>query len=130
MRNTMKVAKWEIKRNLKNKTFIIGMFLTPVLIIGFMLLGNTFGGSDTEETQELTTVFINDQLQLFSAIEDTVKTNDLPWELKQSDLSEEEVNKELEDTDDTAYLFIDQRSLEEGVIRAYTSEEIPPYFIN
>lgn len=38
MHNTMKVVRWEIKRNVKNKSFIIGLFLTPAIIAMFLFL--------------------------------------------------------------------------------------------
>ncbi|NBJ70270.1 MULTISPECIES: ABC transporter permease [Clostridia] len=128
MRNSMKVAKWEIKRNLKNKTFIIGMVLTPLFIIGFMFLGELFGGDDEEA--ETTTVFIHDQLNLFSEIAATVESNNLPWQVQQTDLTKEEAKKEIKDTEHTAYLFIDEESLKEGIIPTYTSEEVDSSFIN
>lgn len=38
MRNTMKVVRWEIKRNMKNKSFITGLFLTPAIFALFFFL--------------------------------------------------------------------------------------------
>jgi ABC-2 type transport system permease protein len=129
MRNSIKVAKWEVKRNMKNKSFIIGIFLTPLLIVGFMLLGELFGDSSGEETGA-TTVYINDEVNLFSTVEKVVKANDLSWEVKQTDISEEEVRKKLQDTENTAYLFINKEAIDDGKIPAYTSEEIDPYFMD
>lgn len=128
MRNSLKVAKWEIKRNLRNKTFIIGMFLTPLFIIGFMFLGELIGGDD-EET-EMTTVFIHDELGVFSEIEQTVAASNLSWQVMQTDVTEEEANKEVKNTEQTAYLFIDEESLTKGTIPAYTSEEMDASFMN
>ncbi|MEF2290789.1 MULTISPECIES: ABC transporter permease [Virgibacillus] len=128
MRNSLKVAKWEIKRNLRNKTFIIGMFLTPLFIIGFMFLGELIGGDD-EET-EMKTVFIHDELGVFSEIEQTVAASNISWQVMQTDVTEEEAKKEVENTEQTAYLFIDEESLIKGTIPAYTSEEMDASFIN
>ncbi|WP_121640842.1 ABC transporter permease [Virgibacillus sp. Bac330] len=128
MRNSLKVAKWEVKRNLRNKTFIIGMFLTPLFIIGFMFLGELIGGDD-EET-EMTSVFIHDELGVFSEIEQTVAASNLSWQVMQTDVTEEEANKEVKNTEQTAYLFIDEESLTKGTIPAYTSEEMDASFMN
>ncbi|WP_121616153.1 ABC transporter permease [Virgibacillus halodenitrificans] len=130
MRNTMKVAKWEIKRNLKNKTFLIGLFLTPVLIIGFMLLGSLFGDDPADTEQETTRVFVNDQLGVFPELQESVNQNKLPWDLLQTDLSEKEVAAEAELSENTAYIFIDERAMQEGNVPVYLSEEIPPFFSN
>ncbi len=35
MRDTWKIAKWEVMRNLTNKQFIIGLLLTPVIMVVF-----------------------------------------------------------------------------------------------
>ncbi|OZU89238.1 hypothetical protein CIL03_05835 [Virgibacillus indicus] len=129
MRNTMKVAKWEIKRNMKNKTFIIGLFLTPLLIVGFMMLGDLFGGSD-DAKEELTRVFVNDQLDIFPALQETVDQAGFNWELLQTDLEESQIDEELEKSENTAYVFVDNRALEDGVVPVHTSDEISSFFMN
>ena len=129
MRNTKKVAKWEIKRNMKNKTYLIGLFLTPVLIIGFYALANLFG-DDGEAESEPVDVFVNDQLEIFPAIEETVKQSGLAWNLEETDLAEADMEETLEDREDTAYLFVDERALEDGIVPVYTSEDIDQFFTN
>lgn len=126
MHNTMKIAKWEIKRNLKNKTFLVGLFLTPIIFLGFMLLGSFFGGSDEDDTA--TQVFVNDQLNIFPMLEETVEQSGFNWELNQTDLAEDTIAGELEDSENTAYIFIDNRAMDEGVVPVYTSEEISSAF--
>ena len=128
MRNTMKVAKWEIKRNVKNKTFLISLFSTPVIFIAFMVISSFFGDSDEEVG--LTNLFINDQLNVYTELEEIVNQNDFHWELQQTEITEADVSNELEETENTAYIFIDERALAEGVVPVYTSEEMNPYFIN
>ncbi|MEC5424106.1 ABC transporter permease [Virgibacillus sp. C22-A2] len=129
MRNTMKVAKWEIKRNLKNKTFIIGLFLTPVLIIGFMLLGSLLGGSDDEEST-FTRVLINDQLDIYPVLEETAEQSGFDWDMHLTDLNESEIVNQLENSENTAFIFLDERALNEGIVPVYTSDDIYPFFIN
>lgn len=126
MRNSMKVAKWEVKRNMKNKTFLIGLFLTPLIIVGFMFLGTIFEDSDTEEVQ--TNVFINDEIGIYPSMEETLMQTGFNWEWNETDIKEENVEKALKETENTAYLFIDERALTEGIVPVYTSEEINPYF--
>lgn len=129
MRNTMKVAKWEIKRNMKNKTFLIGLFLTPLLIVGFMMLGDLFGGSDDAE-EEQTRVFVNDQLDVFPVLQGTIDQAGFNWELLQTDLDESQISEELENSENTAYVFVDNRALEDGIVPVHTSEEINTFFMN
>ncbi|RDW20437.1 ABC transporter permease [Oceanobacillus chungangensis] len=128
MRNSRKVAKWEIKRNLKNKSYIIGLFLTPLL----MILGFTLPGlfSSDEDNSELTQVYIHDELNLYTDIESIADEIGLNWQLNQTDLSEAEATSALEDSENTAYLFLTEQVLTDGVVPVYTSEEIDNAFMN
>lgn len=125
MRNSMKVAKWEIKRNLKNKSFIIGLFLTPILILGFGLLGSLFGSDgDNEEI----TIFVNDQIEVFDLLVESTEQYELDWVLNRTNLAENEIQDELENGENTAYIFINSESLESGSIPVYTTEDMPSSF--
>lgn len=126
MRNTMKVAKWEIKRNLKNKSFIIGLFLTPAIFLFFALLPSIFG--DAGEEAKITRVFVNDQIDIFDELVDTAEANGLNWEMHLTDLEETGIGNELEQSENTAYLFVDNRALNDGVVPVYTSEEMDGSF--
>ncbi|WP_010097754.1 ABC transporter permease [Ornithinibacillus scapharcae] len=125
MRNSMKIAKWEIKRNLKNKSFVIGLFLTPLLILGFGFLGSLF---DSDDEPEETTVFVNDQLEIYDMLAETVAQYDLEWEIHQTKLAEDAIQDELENGENTAYIFLNEESMENGVIPVYTTDEIDSSF--
>ncbi|WP_223636506.1 ABC transporter permease [Planococcus sp. 4-30] len=128
MRNTKKVAKWEIKRNMKNKTFLIGLFISPILFLAFYLIPDLFNNSDEDAVS--TTVFVNDQLGVYENLEMTVDQAGAEWELQPTDSSEERAEEALESEENTAYVFIDERAFEGGVLPVYQSEEISPVFIN
>ncbi|WP_449354945.1 ABC transporter permease [Virgibacillus natechei] len=129
MRNTMKVAKWEIKRNMKNKSYLIGLFLTPAIFLFFFMVPSIFGGSDEEEAAS-TTVLVNDQLGVYEQMEQTVEQSGFDWELQQTDVEESAVNSALEDEENTAYVFVDEGALENGVVSVYTSDEMDQFFTN
>ncbi|GAK13774.1 hypothetical protein [Geomicrobium sp. JCM 19039] len=42
-----KVARWEIRRNLKNKTFIISSLMTPAIFLVMFFIFGAIGGDDT-----------------------------------------------------------------------------------
>lgn len=128
MRNALKVARWEFKRNMKNKSFLIGIFLTPVIMLAFMLIGSLFGGFESEG--DTTRLFVNDNLGLFDALQETIEGHELDWELQLTDASEQEAADELASQEDTAYIFLDDRAIDENVIPVYTSEEIDPFFMD
>ncbi|MGP4063706.1 ABC transporter permease [Oceanobacillus sp. M65] len=129
MRNTMKVAKWEIKRNMKNKSYIIGLLLTPLLIIGFMVISSFFDDSE-EETSDSATVFVNDQLGVYDDMASTLEETGISWDFMQTDLTEAEAQEELENSEETAYVFVDQEGLEEGALSVYTSEDMDSFFMS
>ena len=128
MRNTKKVAKWEIKRNMKNKTFLIGLFISPILFLAFYLIPDLFNNSDEDTVS--TTVFVNDQLGVYENLEATVQQAGAEWELQPTDISEEQAAEALESEENSAYVFIDERAFDGGVLPVYQSEEISPVFIN
>jgi len=125
MRNGMKVAKWEIKRNLKNKTFLISIFLTPALIILFSFFGSMF--SNSEDTGQVK-VHVNDQAGVLNAVQQTAKDQKLDWKVKQTKVAEKEAAKRIKDAEETAYIFIDQQAIEKGIIPVYVSEDIEDTF--
>ncbi|MFD1416481.1 ABC transporter permease [Oceanobacillus jeddahense] len=124
MQNSLKVAKWEIKRNLKNKTFVIGLFITPVLFILFFFLSSLFS-SDSEDTENMT-VYVNEDLGVFEEIEAINMERGFGWELHPTDTLKTEVTEVEEPY--TAYLFINEQSLEENRIATFTSDESDPLF--
>ena len=126
MHNVIKIARWEIKRNLKNKTFLFGLFLTPAIFLGFMLLGAFFTDSDSED--EAIQLFIQDEANILPLIEDTVKESDTSWKIHETEIDESEVATELEDTENTAYLFLNSEKIQKGTIQIYTSEDMPTFF--
>ncbi len=129
MRNSMKVAKWEVKRNMKNKSFIIGLFLTPLIIIGFGFFGSWIGGDSEDESNEMT-IFIDDQIGIMEELESLVHNSELGWELHATDVSEEDAMTEIEDTEATAYIYLNDASLLEGIVPVYTSEDTDAFFTN
>lgn len=129
MGNAFKVAKWEFKRNMKNKSFLIGLFLTPILMLAFMFLSSLLGDSDHNQKNKMQ-VFVKDQLGVFQSLQETAKLHQLNWELKTTDIDEKEVHKQLASSENTAYLFIDERALKDNTVPVYTSEEISPSFMS
>lgn len=127
MRNAMKIAKWEIKRNLKNKSFIIGLFLTPVLVFGFMLLGSIFGDSEEDHASK---VYIHDEIGVMDQVKATAEQYGLDWKIKQTDTNEADAKQKLLDKEDTAYIYLDEDTIKRGTAKVFTSEEISPQFMD
>lgn len=124
MHNAWKVAKWEIKRNLKNKTFVIGLFISPLLLLLFYFIGSLF--SDSNESEQMT-VYVNDQMEVFSDFEKIVNQQGLDWQIESTDVSQAELDEVEEDN--TAYLFIFEDAIQSGLVPMHLSEDIDPAFI-
>ena len=125
MRNTMKVAKWEIKRNMKSKSFIIGLFLTPIIFLAFFLLPDLFSSDDEAAT---TTVYVNDQFGVYGQLEAAVANTE--WQMEQTDTTEQEATSALEGKEDAAYIFIDEQAIETGKVAVYTHEDTSSAFMD
>src|SRR5699024_5118567 len=130
MRNAMKVAKWEIKRNIKNKSLIIGIFMTPAIFLIITFIGGLMGISGGDEVQQTTHVYVNDNIGLYEQLESTANEYAFNWEMETTDLSEEEIEKELEDSEESAYIFLNEQAITNGLIPVYTSDDIPLSFMN
>lgn len=125
MHNTKKVAKWEIKRNMKSKSFIIGLFLTPIIFLAFLLLPELFSSDDEPAT---TTVYINDQLGVYEQLEAAAANTE--WNMEPTNSTQQEAEVALEENTDAAYIFIGEQSVESGTVPVYTSEETSDAFMD
>jgi len=71
MRNSLKVAKWEIKRNMTNKSFIISLLSTPVIFLAFFFIPMLFNQSDSDENANID-VYLYDELGVWDEVKKTV----------------------------------------------------------
>lgn len=125
----MKVAKWEIKRNLKNKSFIIGLFLTPLIFAMFLFIPSLFSDSDSEP--ESIDILVKDELQVVPELQSAVSQIDfIDWRIAATDKELEEIKGELDSSDNMVYMPLTETALNEGNIKIYTSEAIDSNFNN
>jgi len=117
MKNALKVAEWEIKRNLKNKAFIISLLLTPFLMLIFGLIPTLLAKFETDQDF---TVYLRDELGVFEEIDlqdlgrfNLIRTTDEPETIKNA----------IQGGKNQAFVIIDQESLTEGRITVYTDSE-------
>ncbi|MBW8350663.1 ABC transporter permease [Bacillus sp. IITD106] len=125
MRNSLKVAKWEIKRNMMNKSFIISLLLTPALFMFFFFVPQLFSGEDKSEEVD---VFVSDELGVWDDVKAIVDSQGLNWNLQLTDLTESEMKKEATNTENTVYIPLTEKSLEQGLINLYMSDDVDENF--
>ncbi|MGD7021399.1 ABC transporter permease [Rossellomorea vietnamensis] len=127
MRNSLKVARWEFKRNAKNKSFVISLLLTPVLFILFSTLPALLSGLGSDE--EPVNVSVSDPSGIWAErIEPYLSSADLNWETSVVTTSPDEWKSGLEEDESAVYLALDEAALTEGQITYYTTEGTPDSF--
>lgn len=128
MKNILKVSKWEIQRNLKNKSFIIGLFLTPILFLAFFFIPDLL--SNLSEDNETMTLHINDEINITNEFQSTLEEHHLShWEIIETDVEKSNIENLLEQ-DNTAYIHLTDSIVEDEIIPIYVSENIGQQFIN
>jgi|SRR5690625_2293903 len=129
MRNTFKVARWEIKRNLKNKSFLIGLFLTPIIIMLFMFIPSLLSNTSSDDNKGQVNVIVKDELNMFENLEQIVEQNDATdWQLNTTNLTNDEIIDQLEANENMAYIPFTEDAIEEETLTIYTSEKIDHEF--
>lgn len=124
MRHSMKVAKWEVKRNVKNKSFLISLFLTPFIFIAVSIFINWLNVNPEEAlTEPDITVYVHDELGIFPKLKETASELDLPWKLIETEQSESSIQDKLEGKS-AAYIKVNETALSEGIIPVHTGDEL------
>lgn len=127
MRNSLKVAKWEIKRNMMNKSFIISLILTPVIFMFFFFVPQLFEGNDEPDAVD---VFVLDELGVWEKVNAIVDEQGLDnWNLHLTDLSEAEMQEEVVDAESKVYIPLTEKALHAGTIDVYMSDDVDENFI-
>ncbi|MET3682839.1 ABC-2 type transport system permease protein [Alkalibacillus flavidus] len=123
MRNSFKVGKWELKRNLKSKSFLISLFLTPLIFIFFATVPSLLMSDD--EGSDATTVYVNDSIGAYSLVESVVNQQDfLNWNVTETDDSLEDVRGTLQEEGNAAFVALNEATLENGVVNYATGSDI------
>ncbi|MBH0165523.1 ABC transporter permease [Fictibacillus sp. 7GRE50] len=128
MRNSWKVAKWELKRNMKNKSFIISLLLTPLLFIVFASFPTLLEKLEGEPDSENVTVYVKDELNLFDEVNGLVKSQDLSWKMEEVTGDSKKLLKEIESSENQAYVALTDNAVKTGEVKVFTSNEMPDTF--
>lgn len=118
MNNTLKVASWEIKRNVTNKAFLISILITPLLMF-------VFGGVPSLlakfETDRSLTIYVIDELGIYQTINDSAP----PGKLKfvQATENRRELEEKVRANKDQGYIILDESAVKNGTVTIYTNTE-------
>lgn len=116
MPDWLKVMAWEIKRNLTNKTFLISMLLTPLIMIAFGAIPRLLAYVEEERHQ---TVYIVDEINIYEEVKPLLPDNIVlvRFEGERAEL------ESLIQKPGTSYIVLDEASLRENSINVYTAQE-------
>ena len=126
MRNSLKVAKWEIKRNMTNKSFIISLLSTPVIFLAFFFIPMLFNQSDSDANVD---VYLYDELGVWDEVKKTVDASGFEnWTLIQTEMQEAEMKKDLLDMEQSVYIALTEEGLEQGQVKMYMTDDVDEMF--
>jgi len=117
MRDTLKVAKWEIKRNVRNKAFIISILITPVMMLLFGLIPTLM---TQMEANKPFTLYIIDELGVFSSNNPSSPDN---LEFVLSSESSETLAEKLRGQKDKGFVVLNENALKGGNITIFSDRE-------
>ncbi|MBE1554249.1 ABC transporter permease [Sporosarcina limicola] len=128
MRNSLKVAKWEINRNMKNKSFIISLLSTPIIFLAFMFVPMLFNSFSADKNVN---VYMHDELGVWDAVSEAVKNDEqLNWTLIQSQEDESIMLEGLPEMEQSVYIVLTEEGLAKGQMNMYMSDDMDKSFGN
>ena len=128
MRKSLKVAKWEIKRNMTNKSFIISLLSTPVIFLAFFFIPMLFNKPDATNDSNVD-VYVHDELGVWDELQEVVAESGMSnWTLIQTEIGETEMQSDLLDMEQSAYLALTEEALAEGQIKMYMTDDMEDSF--
>ncbi len=110
---TVKILKWEIIRNLTNKQFLIGLIVTPVIILIFAGLP---GFIERIDTRPEATFYVEDKIGIIGQLQQTSEN------ITFIEKSGEDIEVAVREDDVSGYIIIDYSWIETGVLVAHTND--------
>lgn len=118
MGQTFKVALWELKKNLTNKTFLISMALTPLIMILFGALPTVL---ESLERNQVDYIYVVDELGVYETLEENVDREQYQLERYTGDINELE-EKTIEE-ERTSYIVIDEEGFQNHQFTLYSGDD-------
>ncbi len=125
MKNSLKVAAWEIKKNLKNKTFLISMLVTPAFMVIFGFLPNFILSLD-ENTK--TTIYVYDDVGLYERVLENIDEKS-SLELILQEGSSDNIEEQVRENPENYYMVLNETSvINFGMVPVYSVKDGIPNF--
>ena len=120
MQDSLKVAKWEIKTIIRNKTFLIMTFFVPIMIL---IIGGAIGffAAQGGETEQLV-VGIQNQSQVINNNEiEALETDKIDF-LFFDNIKQDEIAATIDNNNLSSFLIIPQNVMEQNTINNYFND--------
>lgn len=118
MKLTWKIAKWELRRNFTNKQFLIGLLLTPILMVLFAGVPQLIAKFDKPQ-QEI--FYVIDEISEFGQLEEVATDTNLEFVLYQGEQAE--LDELVLDEEATGYFVLNQGFLQTGQVQVHSAEK-------
>ncbi len=118
MGQTFKVALWELKKNLTNKTFLISVALTPLIMILFGALPTLL---ESLERNQMDYIYVVDEIGIYEMLEENVDREQ--YQLENFEGAIEELEERVIEEDRTSYIIIDEEGFQSHQFTLYTGDE-------
>ena len=118
MNSTLKVAKWEIQRNIKNKAFLISILLTPLIMLFFAFIPTLLTKLETDKPFDL---YIVDNLGIHDNISESSPIGNINFVFSNED--RQQLEYKVSGNRDQGFVILDNTALENGLITIYTDSE-------
>ena len=118
MGQTFKVALWELKKNLTNKTFLISMALTPIIMIVFGALPTLL---ESLERNQIDHIYVVDEIRIFDMLQENVDPNQ--YRLVNYEGSIEGLEEKAIEEDRTSYIILDEQGFQNHSFTLYTGDD-------
>lgn len=118
MNLTWKIAKWELRRNLTNKQFLIGLLLTPMLMVLFIGVPQFIAKLDKPQQEVF---YVIDEIAEFGQLEEAATDSNLEFVLYQGEQAQ--LDELVLEEEATGYFILDQAFLLTGQVQVHSAEK-------
>lgn len=116
--NTLKVAKWEIQRNIKNKAFLISILLTPLMMLAFAFIPTLLTKLETDKPFDL---YLVDNLGIYESISQSSSMENVNFILTTE--TRQQLEDKVRNNKNQGFVIIDNADIDKGQITIYTDTE-------
>ncbi len=118
MGQTFKVAKWELKKNLTNKTYLISIVITPLIMILFAALPTAL---QMLESNQVDHIYVVDEIGIFEELEANVDQEAyrlVNFEGNPADLEAIAIEESR-----TSYIILDEEGFQNHAFTLYSGDD-------